>query len=78
VSSQPLTFSKAKLKQHTSLTTKNACSLAKIGAFLINGTLPGNDNYCALEAGPWNITIPGPLSKRSEILEISDLFRSLR
>jgi hypothetical protein len=52
--------------------------LKKIGAFLINGTYPGKDNYCPLEAGPWGIVTSGPLGKRSEVLEISSLLKSLR
>jgi len=50
----------------------------KIGAFFINGTLPGNDNYCPLEAGPWGVVTTGPLDKRSEILEIREKIRGLR
>jgi hypothetical protein len=78
VSFHPSTLLEAKLKQHTVLTTKNLCSLEKIGAFLISGTLPGIDSYCALEAGPWNITTTGPLTKKREILEISSLIKSLK
>ncbi|KAE9363015.1 alpha/beta-hydrolase [Stipitochalara longipes BDJ] len=63
---------------HTSLPTKNACSLAKIGAFLMNGTLLGANNYCPLEAGPWGVLTTGPLAKRSEVAEISRLMRGLR
>jgi hypothetical protein len=43
----------------------------------VNGTLPGNDSYCRLEAGPWNITTAGPLGKRSEVLKISKLIMGL-
>lgn len=49
-----------------------------MGAFLINGTLPGNENYCEFEAGPWNVTTTGPLAKRSEVLKISGLLRGLK
>jgi hypothetical protein len=74
---RPSSETKTKMEQHTSVPLKNACSRAKIGAFFVNGTLPGNDSYCPLEAGPWNITIAGPLAKRSDILEISELIRGL-
>ncbi|KAN0089862.1 TAP-like domain containing protein [Hyaloscypha variabilis] len=60
---------------HTTLPTQNACALAKIGAFLINGTLPGTDNYCPLEAGPWGVLANGTLS---ELLEAADLRRVMR
>jgi hypothetical protein len=43
----------------------------------VNGTLPGNDSYCPLEAGPWNITTTGPLAKRSAVLKISNLIMGL-
>jgi hypothetical protein len=52
--------------------------MTKIGAFLINGTLPGDNNYCALEAGPWNITTTGPLAERSEIVEITEMIKGLK
>jgi hypothetical protein len=29
--------------------------------------LPGKDNYCKLEAGPWNITVEGPLERRVDL-----------
>ncbi|KAE9372919.1 hypothetical protein N431DRAFT_376208 [Stipitochalara longipes BDJ] len=63
---------------HTSLGSQNACASKKIGAFFQTGTLPGEDNYCPLEAGPWNITFAGPLDKRAELMEIGKRLRELR
>jgi hypothetical protein len=37
-----------------------------MNTFFQSGVLPGRDNYCALEAGPFNITISGPLEKRAD------------
>ncbi|KAH6661579.1 hypothetical protein B0J14DRAFT_446590, partial [Halenospora varia] len=41
----------------------NKCADAKINAYFQDGTLPAEDggpgvegSFCALEAGPWNIT----------------------
>jgi hypothetical protein len=51
--------------------------LAKIGAFLINGTLPGTDNYCPLEAGPWGILANGTLSELLEAADLKGVMRKL-
>jgi hypothetical protein len=71
-------FFKAKSIQHTSLPTYNKCFLAKIGDYLINGTLPGMANYCTLESGPWNVTINATLAGNNEVLRISGQLKALR
>jgi hypothetical protein len=68
-----LTFS-----QHTSTATHNTCGFGKISAFFESGTLPGKDNYCSLETGPWNVTTTGSLTKRSEVLEIRERIGGLK
>jgi hypothetical protein len=55
----------------------NNCAFAKIAALFQNGTMPGKDNYCALESGPWGVVINGTLSRRSEALKIKEKIRSL-
>ncbi|KAE9370517.1 hypothetical protein N431DRAFT_411948 [Stipitochalara longipes BDJ] len=62
---------------HTSTATRNNCGYGKISAFFESGTLPGKDNYCPLEVGPWNVTATGPLAKRDEIREIREKIRGL-
>ena len=49
-----------------------------MNAFFQSGKLPGRDNYCALEAGPWNITISGPLEKRADFLTVKRGLESLK
>jgi hypothetical protein len=39
-----------------------------MNTFFQSGVLPGRDNYCALEAGPFNITLSGPLEKRADFM----------
>ncbi|KAF4626028.1 hypothetical protein G7Y89_g12140 [Cudoniella acicularis] len=48
---------------HTSFGPLNKCAFAKVNAFFQNGTLPGKDNFCALEAGPFNVTISNGLKE---------------
>jgi len=54
------------------------CAMAKIGAYFQNGTMPGNDKFCQLEAGPWNVTIPGRLEKRDDWAELPKRMKSLK
>jgi hypothetical protein len=49
--------------QHTSLNSDNLCAYDKIGTFFQNGALLGNDNRCALEAGPFGIVLLGNLNE---------------
>ncbi|KAG4431992.1 hypothetical protein IFR05_012520 [Cadophora sp. M221] len=53
---------------HTSHTTRNICAFAKIKAFFNSDKWIGRDAYCPLEAGPWNITLRGPLEKGVELM----------
>ncbi|KUJ12862.1 alpha/beta-hydrolase, partial [Mollisia scopiformis] len=39
---------------HTTLGPLNKCGNSKINAYFQNGTLPGDDNFCSLEQGPFN------------------------
>ncbi|KIM94052.1 hypothetical protein OIDMADRAFT_60890 [Oidiodendron maius Zn] len=52
---------------HTSSGPYNTCGFSKMNAYLQYGTLPGSDNYCALEIGPFNVTYIGSLSKRGDV-----------
>ncbi|KAE9366802.1 alpha/beta-hydrolase [Stipitochalara longipes BDJ] len=63
---------------HSSLLARNRCAFSKIVTFFINGTLPGEDNYCGPDAGPWNITIPGTLKENTGLSEIKRSLRALR
>ncbi|CZR56074.1 uncharacterized protein PAC_05962 [Phialocephala subalpina] len=62
---------------HTSSATQNLCAFGKLNIFFQTGKLPGKDNYCPLEAGPWNVTLPGPLSQLSDKRDIKEKFRGL-
>ena len=53
--------------KHSSIAPQNKCSYAKLNTFFQEGKLPGKDNYCKLEAGPWNITVEGPLERRADL-----------
>ncbi|KAF2963905.1 hypothetical protein GQX73_g9657 [Xylaria multiplex] len=46
---------------HTSRVVGNACHQRKVNAYFQGTRLPGNDSYCALEAGPFGITLNGTL-----------------
>jgi len=61
-----------------SLATQNSCAFTKIATFFRDGALPGEENYCPLEAGPWNVTFAGPLEERVQFAEVVDRFRELR
>ncbi|KAH8646011.1 Alpha/Beta hydrolase protein [Tricladium varicosporioides] len=58
---------------HTSITTNNKCAFGKINKYFQDGTLPGVHNFCALEAGPWNIT----LSKHGKGAAIASIMEDL-
>lgn len=63
---------------HTTIDAQNLCAFAKINAFFQNGTLPGQENFCPTEAGPFGVTLAGGLAKRSEVSEITKMIKSLR
>ncbi|TGJ81114.1 hypothetical protein E0Z10_g7650 [Xylaria hypoxylon] len=46
---------------HTSRVAGNACQRVKVNAYFQGTQLPGNDAFCALEAGPFGITLNGTL-----------------
>ena len=55
-----------------SLGPMNNCAFAKIGTFFQTGVLPrpGSDSFCALEAGPWGVKLPGKLTDWKELQRI--------
>ncbi|KUJ07981.1 alpha/beta-hydrolase [Mollisia scopiformis] len=63
---------------HTSPITKNTCAFQKIGNYFKTGELPGNDNFCKLEVGPWNVTIPQGMENVNGWRDIQDGLASLR
>ncbi|KUJ23894.1 uncharacterized protein LY89DRAFT_571959, partial [Mollisia scopiformis] len=63
---------------HTSVAAQNLCAFGKINTFFQTGQLPGTDNYCPLEAGPWNITLPGPLSSFNDKRDIKESLVKLK
>ena len=62
---------------HTSISAQNTCGFAKINAFFQDGVLPGKDNFCCLEAGPFNVTVAGGLEKRSDWVTIKEGMKNL-
>jgi len=40
--------------------------------------MPEGDNFCSLEAGPWNITIPGGFEKRDDWSELQRRIKALK
>ena len=63
--------------QHTSASAMNVCGFTKINTFFQSGILPGKDNFCSLEAGPFNVTDPGGLEKSNDWSRIQDGMRGL-
>lgn len=49
--------------KHTSNASQNKCGFAKVGAYFQTGQLPGNDSFCALEAGPFGVVLNGTLKQ---------------
>ena len=43
--------------QHCSFILKNSCANKKIHDFFQNGEMPGSDNFCASETGPFGVTL---------------------
>ncbi|KAI1097723.1 TAP-like protein-domain-containing protein [Jackrogersella minutella] len=48
---------------HTSAAAYNLCGFAKVKAYFQTTQLPGNDSFCALEQGPFGITLNGTLEQ---------------
>ncbi|KAJ8059894.1 hypothetical protein OCU04_011518 [Sclerotinia nivalis] len=48
---------------HTSSATQNYCAFEKIATYFQTGKLPGNDSFCPLETGTFNIILNGTLSE---------------
>ncbi|CZR51827.1 uncharacterized protein PAC_01704 [Phialocephala subalpina] len=42
---------------HTSPELNNSCAFQKIATYFKTGAVPGEDNHCPEEPGPWNVTI---------------------
>ncbi|PVH75712.1 alpha/beta-hydrolase [Cadophora sp. DSE1049] len=52
---------------HTSLAAHNNCAFAKINTFFNSDKKSGKETSCPLEAGPWNISLQGPLEKLGDV-----------
>ncbi|KAE9381133.1 alpha/beta-hydrolase, partial [Stipitochalara longipes BDJ] len=63
---------------HTSGPTNNTCAFRKINAYFQNGTLPGDDNFCALEIGPANVTLSRGIENVDGWRDIQDALAALR
>ncbi|RDW58803.1 hypothetical protein BP6252_13279 [Coleophoma cylindrospora] len=66
---------------HTSQATNNSCASTKIGAYFQSGALPGESNFCELEAGPFGVVIPGGLERiqsGNELQSIKERMNRLR
>jgi hypothetical protein len=59
--------------KHTSDASVNMCGFRKISAYFQTNTMPGNDSYCPLEVGPFNIVLNGTLEENIEQAGLSDL-----
>jgi hypothetical protein len=59
--------------KHTSDASVNSCGFQKIRAYFQTNQLPGNDSYCPLEVGPFNIVLNGTLKENIEQAGLSDL-----
>ncbi|KAH8671705.1 hypothetical protein BX600DRAFT_538138 [Xylariales sp. PMI_506] len=51
---------------HTTSATENLCAYAKIATYFQTNQLPGNDSFCALETGPFGITLNGTIQENLE------------
>ncbi|KAI0189280.1 TAP-like protein-domain-containing protein [Astrocystis sublimbata] len=58
---------------HTSRVVGNACQKAKVVAYFQKTQLPGKDAYCALEAGPFGITLDTTLDHAILEADLSSL-----
>jgi len=63
---------------HSTPQTLNACSNRKIKAYFQNGTMPGTDNYCAVETGPWSVNLTQPINMTADFAAVRDLVYGLR
>jgi hypothetical protein len=59
--------------KHTSDASVNECGFQKINAYFQTNQLPGNDSYCLLEVGPFNIVLNGTLKENIAQAGLSDL-----
>jgi hypothetical protein len=59
--------------KHTSGATQNTCGFAKVKAYFQTTQLPGNDSFCSLEKGPFNIVLNGTLEDNINRAGLSDL-----
>lgn len=61
------------VSQHTSIATENLCGFAKLRAYFQANILPGNDSFCALEAGPFGVVLNGTLEENIQMAGLADL-----
>jgi pimeloyl-ACP methyl ester carboxylesterase len=62
---------------HTVSNTKNVCAFGKMRAYFQSSKLPGKDNMCPLEAGPFGVQLNGTLAKNIRKAGLSrPLFRA--
>lgn len=61
------------LFKHTTRTTNNVCGFEKIASYFQTSQMPGRDFFCALEAGPFGITLNGTLKQNILQAGLSDL-----
>lgn len=59
--------------QHTSEASQNSCGFAKIRTYFQTTELPGNDSFCPLETGPFNITLNGTLKDNIMQADLTNL-----
>ena len=59
-------------------TARCGFQFGKIIAFFQTGFLPGKDDYCPLEIGPFNVTYARSLGKRADLKEIQRQLKHLR
>lgn len=60
-------------EKHAFVGPMSACALAKIKDYFQNGQLPGDDDFCTAETGPWDVVINGTLEEHIEDAGLTDL-----
>ncbi|KUI67155.1 hypothetical protein VM1G_03020 [Cytospora mali] len=58
---------------HTTVNSQNLCGFSKIAIYFQTGQLPGNDSFCALEAGPFGVLLNGTLKQNILQAGLQDL-----
>ncbi|ROW07119.1 hypothetical protein VPNG_07359 [Cytospora leucostoma] len=58
---------------HTLQNSQSLCGFSKVASYFQTGQLPGNDSFCALEAGPFGILLNGTVKQNILQAGLQDL-----